>query len=73
MAKLLWAFSFEKKLDDNGQAMEPDMNYATGWSEGLITCTNDFPCKIVPRSHERVETIARELGKAQAEVFSNYD
>ncbi|EXJ63278.1 uncharacterized protein A1O5_11599 [Cladophialophora psammophila CBS 110553] len=73
MAKLLWAFSFEKQIDEAGRVMEPDTNYATGWSEGLITCTKDFPCKVVPRSAERVQTIMREFAQAEAEVFSKYD
>ena len=73
LAKLLWAFSFEKEVDENGRVMEPDTNYATGWNEGLVTCTKNFPCRVVPRSPERVETIMREFAQAEADVFIKYD
>ncbi len=72
MAKLLWAFSFEKEVDEKGRAQEPDTNYATGWNEGLVTCTKDFPCRVVPRSAERVETIMREFAQVEADVLSKY-
>jgi hypothetical protein len=73
MAKLLWAFTFEKEVDEEGNTLEPDCSYATGWSRGFITCTNSFPCKVVPRSRARVETIMREFAQAEVDVFSQYD
>lgn len=73
MAKLLWAFSFEKEVDAEGRAVEPDLNYETGYSEGFIVATKDFPCKITPRSEKRVETIMKEFAEAQLDVFSQYD
>ena len=73
MVKLLWAFSFDKAVDADGRTLEPDLDYATGYSEGFIVCTKDFPCKITPRSEKRVETILREFEQARSEVFSQYE
>ena len=72
MAKLLWAFSFEKDVDSEGNVIELDMDYATGWNEGLVTCTKDFPCKVTPRSKKRAETIMREFDQANIDVFAKY-
>lgn len=72
IAKLLWAFNFEKQVDENGQTVEPDMDYGTGYSEGFIVCTNAFPCKVTPRSEKRVDTITREFKQAEVEVFPQY-
>ena len=72
MAKLLWAFNFEEDLDSNGKPIKPDTNYRTGYSEGFIVCTNDFPSKVTPRSEKRVETIMREFDQANIDVFSKY-
>jgi cytochrome P450 family 619 len=73
MAKLLWAFSFEKVIDASGKTLEPDINYATGWSEGLVTFPKEFPCRIIPRSPDRVRTIMKEFDQAQAEIFCKYE
>ncbi|KIX02156.1 uncharacterized protein Z518_08095 [Rhinocladiella mackenziei CBS 650.93] len=73
MSKLLWAFSFEKEVDANGRVMEPDQSYETGYSEGFLVCTKPFPCKIIPRSQKRVETIMKEFEQAGVEVFSKFD
>jgi hypothetical protein len=73
MAKLLWAFSFEKAVDANGRTIDPDVDYETGYSEGFIVCTKDFPAKITPRSEKRVETIMREFDQAKVETFSQFE
>jgi hypothetical protein len=73
IAKLLWAFSVEKEMDENGRPLDPDTDYATGWNEGLVTCTKEFPGRIIPRSAERVETIMREFAQAESQVFSKYE
>jgi cytochrome P450 family 619 len=73
MVKLLWAFDFEKVVDGNGQVIEPDTNYATGWVEGMVTLRDDVPCKLVPRSQERVETILREFEEIERDVFAKYE
>lgn len=72
MAKLLWAFNFEQDVDSGGNLIIPDTNYETGYSEGFIVCTNDFPSKVTPRSEKRVETIMREFEQADCEIFSKY-
>ncbi|KAH0844049.1 hypothetical protein AYO21_02193 [Fonsecaea monophora] len=72
MAKSLWAFNFEQDVDSTGNPIPLDMNYQTGYSEGFIVCTNDFPAKVTPRSEKRVETIMREFDQAKCDVFSKY-
>ena len=72
VAKLLWAFSFEKKVDDKGDPIEPDLDYATGFEEGLVISSKPFPCEIKPRSQKRVETIMKEFQSAEAKVFPQY-
>ncbi|KAF4636549.1 hypothetical protein G7Y89_g1536 [Cudoniella acicularis] len=73
MAKLLWAFSFSPKLDANGNPIEIDVDSKTGYSEGFLHCPKPFQASIVPRSEERVQTIFRELEKAEREVFSKFE
>jgi hypothetical protein len=73
MVKLLWAFNFEKVVDRSGNIIEPDTNYATGWVEGMVTSRDEVPCKVVPRSKERVETIMREFAQVERDVFANYE
>ncbi|KAF2135651.1 uncharacterized protein K452DRAFT_281196 [Aplosporella prunicola CBS 121167] len=63
MAKLLWAFDFRKRPDDNGQVES---------SIGFLQCVRDYKCMITPRSEKRAETIRREFEEAQ-EVFEDYE
>lgn len=72
VAKLLWAFSFEKKLDENGRTIEVDTDYATGYEEGLVVCSKPFVCKITPRSPRRAETIMKEFKQAEVDIFQKY-
>lgn len=75
MAKLLWAFNFEKFIDPvTGQVVEPDADITTGYnSEGLVMIAHPFNLKVTPRSEARCETIMREFAKAESEVFAKYD
>lgn len=72
MAKLLWAFSFEKKVDENGRTIEVDADYATGYEEGLVVCSKPFVCKTTPRSTKRAETIMKEFKQAEVDIFQKY-
>lgn len=72
VAKLLWAFSFEKKLGENGQPIEVDVNYQTGYDEGLVVCSKPFVCKITPRTQKRAETIVKEFKQAEVDIFPKY-
>lgn len=71
IAKLIWAFSIEPAVDDQGNVVEYDFSPATGYSEGFLVCAKDFPCKITPRSEARRVTIMDEFERAQ-EVFSRF-
>ncbi|KKA19811.1 Cytochrome P450 [Rasamsonia emersonii CBS 393.64] len=64
IAKLPWAFSFDKELDSSGKPIEPDVDPITGYSEGFLVCANPFPCKITPRSEARRDTIMKEFAQA---------
>ncbi|KAK6382185.1 hypothetical protein LTS17_004072 [Exophiala oligosperma] len=72
IAKLLWAFDFEQDVDANGNPIRPDTNYETGYSEGFIVCTNDFPYKVAPRSKGRMETIVREFDQVKCDRFPEH-
>lgn len=63
MAKLLWAFDFRKRSDDNS---------AVKSSIGFLQCVSEYDCVITVRSEKRAETIRREFQKA-GEIFAKYD
>ncbi|GAM35621.1 hypothetical protein TCE0_017r04089 [Talaromyces pinophilus] len=75
MAKLLWAFDFEKFIDPvTGEVAEPDSDIVTGYnSDGLVMLANPFKMTVTPRSEARRETIMREFAHAEGEVFAKYD
>ncbi|KAJ5569117.1 cytochrome P450 [Penicillium hetheringtonii] len=72
IAKLIWAFSIEPSLDEQGQPIKYDFSPQTGYSEGFLVCVKDFPCVIKPRSETRRATIMREMEEAQRNVFSQF-
>ncbi|QGA18020.1 hypothetical protein EYB26_005698 [Talaromyces marneffei] len=75
MAKLLWAFNFEKFIDPvTGEVAEPDSDIVTGYdSAGLVMAAHPFKLTITPRSEARCETIMREFSQAESDVFAKYD
>lgn len=74
MAKLLWAYHFEKSIDPvTGTPIEPDTDPVTGYAEGLILTAKAFPCKITVRSEARRETILREFSQAEAEILAKFE
>ncbi|KAL4772057.1 cytochrome P450 [Aspergillus nidulans var. acristatus] len=73
ISKLIWAFSIEPGVDESGKMIEPDLDPRTGYSEGFLVCANDFPCRVIPRSEARRETIMKEYQRAQEEVFSRFE
>ncbi|CBF76209.1 cytochrome P450 [Aspergillus nidulans FGSC A4] len=73
ISKLIWAFSIEPGVDESGKVIEPDLDPRTGYSEGFLVCANDFPCRIMPRSEAKRESIMREYQRAQEEVFSRFE
>lgn len=72
VAKLLWAFKFEQKLDAAGVPIPIDTDPVTGYSEGFLVCPKKFECNVIPRSEARRDTILREFAKADTEVFAAY-
>ncbi|KAE8337413.1 hypothetical protein BDV24DRAFT_154362 [Aspergillus arachidicola] len=72
IAKLLWAFKFEKAIDNSGKLIDTDRTYETGYSEGLLINANPFPCRVTVRSKERAATIAREF-KQMEEIYRRSD
>jgi cytochrome P450 len=57
IARLLWAFDFEKEKDESGKEITPD---AADLTEGLLVQPRTFPLKITPRSEKRSEVVREE-------------
>jgi hypothetical protein len=62
MARMLWAFNFEKARDANGAEITPDI---TKLIQGLFVMPEPFPAKITPRSEKYVERIRQEWADAE--------
>lgn len=73
IAKLLWAFNFAPGKDASGNAIEPDTDILTGYSEGIIVCVKPFSLEVTPRSEAIRATIMREFKQAEVDVFSKYE
>ena len=54
MARMLWAFKFEKARDDQGNLITPDIDNLT---QGLFVLPEKFPAVIKPRSEHHAELI----------------
>jgi cytochrome P450 family 619 len=59
--------------DKDGKIIEPNIDMATGWEEGMVLYREEVPCKVVPRSQARVETILREFAQVERDVFAKYE
>ncbi|KAJ6105229.1 hypothetical protein N7523_010039 [Penicillium sp. IBT 18751x] len=73
ISKLLWAFKFEKAVDEVGKPIETDINPVTAYTEGFLITAKPYACKITPRSEKRVETIMREFAEVEMTVFTQYE
>ncbi|KAL5323736.1 hypothetical protein ACEPPN_008277 [Leptodophora sp. 'Broadleaf-Isolate-01'] len=76
IAKLLWAFEILPGKDENGLRIKNediDVDPVTAYSEGFLTCAHPFGCEVQVRGGTRKETILREFGKAETEVFEKYE
>lgn len=62
ISRMLWAFNFEKKRDENGNEITPDVNALT---EGLFVLPKPFPAKITPRSGRHAQRIREEWDACQ--------
>ena len=66
IAKLLWAFNFEKGPGKS------DGDPVTGYNQGFLYCAKNYAYQPVIRDEHRRERVEREFGVAQNEVFSKY-
>lgn len=66
IAKLLWAFRFEKGPGKS------DSDPVTGYNQGFLYCAKDYACKPVIRDEQRRETVEKEFESAQRDIFSKY-
>ncbi|CAI4218398.1 unnamed protein product [Parascedosporium putredinis] len=66
MARILWAFKIEPKVDANGKPIIPDHNKLT---QGFVCMPEPFEAKITPRSKERAATVEKEWTSAQEECL----
>ncbi|KAF3127945.1 hypothetical protein TWF569_011645 [Orbilia oligospora] len=71
VAKLLWAFKFEKATGADGQPIEMNVDPKTGYTEGFLHCALPFKCKVTVRSEERRKTILKEFELAK-QIFNEY-
>lgn len=63
ISRLLWAFNFEKAVDDQGREIVPNQDDVT---EGFLVQPLPFPAKITPRSEKHVQAIRDEWEGCQA-------
>ncbi|KAI0469314.1 cytochrome P450 2D18 [Xylaria cf. heliscus] len=71
IARIMWAFTIEPKLDARGEPLPIDVGPATGYHDGFLNLCVPFEVEVKPRSEKRLETILTEVAKAE-EVFSAY-
>ncbi|KAL4811716.1 cytochrome P450 [Aspergillus spinulosporus] len=57
IAKLVWAFDFERVKGEE----TVDISVDTGYEGGFLVCPKKFPIKITPRSEGRVAVIKKEF------------
>lgn len=57
IARLLWAFNFDKDVDEGGKELVPDPDNLT---QGFLVQPMPFPARITPRSEKRAMTIQAE-------------
>lgn len=73
IAKLLWAFSIQHKLDSAGNPIPVDVSPSTAYSDGFLNQCRPFVVDIKPRSEKRREVILTVAAKAEVDVLSAYD
>ncbi|KAI9931097.1 hypothetical protein MW887_010754 [Aspergillus wentii] len=67
VTKLLWAFDF---LPDERKTIDTDLR--TGYNRGFLYSAKPFGCRTKVRSDRVRETVEREFGIAQRDVFSRF-
>lgn len=62
ISRLLWAFNFEKAVDDQGREIVPDED---NFTQGILVQPAPYPAKITPRSEKHAQAIRDEWEKCQ--------
>lgn len=66
IARFLWAFKVEPKLDANGIPILPDPDKLT---QGFVCMPEEYECRILPRDEARASRIETEWDEAQRECL----
>jgi cytochrome P450 len=69
IARVLWAFNLSKKVDDNGQALEPETGMVPGW----MTIPLPFKCDIKVRDEKKGELIEKYWNEAKQGLKADGD
>lgn len=73
-AKMLWAFEMSEPIHpQTGMPIPVDVDAETGYLDGFLSCPKNFKATIRVRSESRRQTILRDFGTAEKDVFSQYD
>ena len=72
IAKLMWAFRFERQEGSDGKPILVDSDPVTGYHQGFLYCAKDYACKPVVRSKKIRETVLAEFDQAENEVFRKF-
>ncbi|KAF1949794.1 cytochrome P450 [Byssothecium circinans] len=62
ISRLLWAYNFEKAVDEQGNEVTPDAGNLT---EGFLVAPRPFPARIVPRDGKKIEVVRSEWRKME--------
>lgn len=73
LAKLIWAFDILPGRDEAGNLIDNDISWETGTNGGIIVLPKPFSCELRPRSEKKKETIFREFGEAERNLFPKYE
>jgi hypothetical protein len=72
IAKLLWAFDILPGVDEQGKAIEPDVDPQKAYSEGFLVCAKNFPARFRIRNDKAREVIENEWEEAKI-IFANFE
>ncbi|KAH8195803.1 hypothetical protein TruAng_010046 [Truncatella angustata] len=72
IAKLIWAFKFERITGPDGRTVPIDSDPVTGYHNGFLYCPKEYGCKPVLRSQKVKETILREFEDIESTVFNRF-
>ncbi|KAF2135433.1 uncharacterized protein K452DRAFT_330207 [Aplosporella prunicola CBS 121167] len=73
ISKLIWAFKFKHETGPDGRQIPIDSDPVTGYRTGTLYVPNKYSFKPVLRSEVIRDTVMREFGQAERDVFSRFD